>query len=144
MHICLTCIELFGFGTIGGFGRATRAIGRELARRGHRVTVIVPRRSPHTPDSFTVDGMQVHQYPTSQPWRATALFRSCRADVFHSQDTSLGTYLAMKAVPDRPHLITLRDPMNMRWRKVPRGRSAGRAASSPFPTTTSPARSGST
>ena len=117
MHICLTCIELFGFGTIGGFGRATRFIGRALAQRGHRVTVIVPRRAPHTPDSFTVDGMQVHQYPTSQPWRATTLFRACRPDVFHSQDTSLGTYLAMKAAPDRPHLITFRDPMNTQdWR----------------------------
>ena len=117
MHICLTSIELFGFGTIGGFGRATRSIGSELARRGHRVTVIVPRRSPDAPDSFAVDGMEVHQYPTSQPWRASALFRACRADVFHSQDTSLGTYLAMRAVPDRPHLITFRDPMSTRdWR----------------------------
>jgi len=34
VHICLVAVEIFGCGKYGGFGRATRIIGRELAKRG--------------------------------------------------------------------------------------------------------------
>ena len=61
MHICVICIEFFGDSVYGGFGRATRCIGTELAKRGLRVSVVVPRRSPERPDRYTLDGMTVHQ-----------------------------------------------------------------------------------
>ena len=44
MRICLLSTEIFAWGKYGGFGRATRTIGRELARRGLAVSAIVPRR----------------------------------------------------------------------------------------------------
>jgi len=44
MRICLISVEIFAWGKYGGFGRATRLIGRELARRGHKVSAVVPRR----------------------------------------------------------------------------------------------------
>ncbi len=48
---------------------------------------------------------------------AMDLFRQVDADVFHSQDPSLGTWLAMKAMPGRAHVVTFRDPMEAAdWR----------------------------
>jgi glycosyltransferase involved in cell wall biosynthesis len=110
LHVCLTCIELFGFGMYGGFGRATRTIGRELVRRGVQVTVVVPKRESDKNSPDVIDGMQIRRFDALKPWTALQIYRSCDADVYHSQDTWLGTYLAMKAVPDRPHVITFRDP----------------------------------
>ncbi len=42
MRVCLVCIEMFGLGTYGGFGRATRVIGRELVARDIDVCVVAP------------------------------------------------------------------------------------------------------
>ena len=44
MKICLICVEIFAWGKFGGFGRATRIIGRELVKKGFEVTAIVPLR----------------------------------------------------------------------------------------------------
>ena len=35
------------------------------------------------------------------------------ADVYHSCEVSLGTYLARRAMPDRRHMITFRDPRDL-------------------------------
>jgi glycosyltransferase involved in cell wall biosynthesis len=43
------------------------------------------------------------------PWRASALVRECNADIYHSQEPSFATYLARRAMPDRKHIVTLRD-----------------------------------
>lgn len=112
MHVCLTCIELFGDSIYGGFGRATRFIGRELVERGVQVSIVVPRRSPVYPDRYELDGMPVYQYRPDRPWQAVRVFRELDADVFHSQDTSLGTALARVAKPAAAHVVTFRDPMN--------------------------------
>ena len=117
MHVCFISIELFGLGVHGGFGRATRFVGREVARRGHKVTVVVPRRTPDTADVHELDGMVVRQFDASRPWRVLRLIREVGADVYHSQDTSLGTYLAMRAAPGSRHVVTFRDPMERAdWR----------------------------
>ena len=117
LHVCLTCIELFGDSVYGGFGRTTRFLGRELVRRGVRVSIVVPRRSPDFPDRYDLDGMTVHQYAPYRPWQAIRLFRRLAADVYHSQDTSLGTALAPVARPSAAHVVTFRDPMDRdEWR----------------------------
>ena len=118
LHVCLICIEFFGLGVFGGFGKATRIIGRELSKRGVKVTVIVPQRSSEQPDTFDLDGMTVLQFKPWVPWSAIKLYRSCKADIFHSQDPSLGTYLSMVARPDRKHLITFLDPMDKQDWKI--------------------------
>ena len=112
MHICLTCIEFFGDSIYGGFGRATRCLGAELARRGLRVSVVVPRRSPERPNRYEADGMTVVQVAPGRLDRAIRLLRNLRADVYHSQDTSILTALAQLAAPRAAHVITFRDPMN--------------------------------
>jgi len=106
LHICLLCMELFGFGSTGGFGRATRMIGRELAGRGHRVT-IVTRQSPLSQDrrtDFMLDGVRVRMYSPRHPFSSLAIYRDCNADVYHSQDASLATWLAMRAMPEARHI----------------------------------------
>src|SRR5262245_3968339 len=112
LHVCLTSIELFGDSIYGGFGRSTRLIGRELARRGARVSIVVPRRSPERPDRYVLDGTTVHQFRPERPWEALQVFRDLRADVYHSQDASLVTALARLAAPRAAHVVTFRDPMD--------------------------------
>jgi glycosyltransferase involved in cell wall biosynthesis len=113
MRICLICTEIFAWGKYGGFGRATRTIGRELAKRGVRVFAVVPRRGEQRPVE-ELDGITVLGFPSSNPLRALQLFRETDADIFHSSEPSLGTYLAQRSMPDRLHVITFRDPRDRR------------------------------
>ncbi|MDQ3136104.1 MAG: glycosyltransferase family 4 protein [Gemmatimonadota bacterium] len=109
MHVCLICVEIFAWGKYGGFGRSARMLGRELVKRGVRVTAVVPRRKGQAPVE-TLDGMTVLSFPPNRPWDAEALFRQADADIYHSQHPSYSTALALDAMPDRAHLITFRDP----------------------------------
>ena len=117
LHVCLICIEFFGDSIYGGFGRATRFIGRELAHRDVRVSVVVPRRSPDLPERYEVEGMTVYQYEAGKPWTGVRVLRELDADVYHSQDTSFTTFLARLARPSAAHVVTFRDPMDgLDWR----------------------------
>jgi glycosyltransferase involved in cell wall biosynthesis len=113
MRICLVSVEIFAWGKHGGFGRATRTIGRELARRGHEVCAVVPRRHGQQPVE-SLDGIRVLGFPPRFPFAARRLFRECGADVYHSCEPSLGTYLAWRAMPGRRHVATVRDPRDLR------------------------------
>ena len=116
MHICLISVEIFAWGKYGGFGRATRTIGSELAKRGVTVTAVVPRRSGQRPVE-ELDGIRVLSFRLSDLLKVTGLFRKVDADVYHSQEPSLGTYFAMRALPDRKHVVTFRDPRDAEdWR----------------------------
>lgn len=109
MKICLICVEVFAWGTFGGFGKLTRTLGRELVRRGHDVTVVVPRRKGQGRVE-TLDGMTVLGYPMSFPPSAVPLLRACDADVYHSIEPSLATAMAMAARPRARHIVTFVDP----------------------------------
>lgn len=108
MKVCLISGELFAWGKYGGFGRATRTIGGELVKRGIEVTAIVPRRGNQNRVEM-LDGMKVLSFPMWNMLDAFYHYRSCRADIYHSQEPSLGTWLAMKAAPHGKHVITFRD-----------------------------------
>jgi len=108
MRVCLTCVELFAWGKYGGFGRTTRMLGRELVKQGVEVFAVVPQRDGQQPIEI-LDGITVLAFPQFQPWKALQLYRQCNADIYHSQEASLGSYLAIRAAPDRKHLITFRD-----------------------------------
>lgn len=58
MRICLISVEIFAWGKYGGFGRATRLIGRELVKRGVEVYAVVPRRNEQRPVE-DLDGIRV-------------------------------------------------------------------------------------
>jgi glycosyltransferase involved in cell wall biosynthesis len=83
-------------------------LGRELVRRGVEVFAVVPLRDGQAPEE-DLDGITVLGFPQYEPWKSQELYRRCDADIYHSQEASLGSYLAMRAAPDRKHLITFRD-----------------------------------
>lgn len=109
MKICFICSEIFEWGKYGGFGRATRMLGRELAKRGHEVSAVVPLRGDQQPVEM-LDGITVLGFPPNRFWEAGRLCRQVDADIYHSQQPSLGTYLALQAMPHRKHIVTARDP----------------------------------
>ena len=109
MRICLLSVEIFAWGKYGGFGRATRTIGRELAERGHEVYAVVPRRPGQKPVE-SLDGMTVLSFPPRRSLAATELLRLADAHIYHSCEPSTATYLASRTMPDRVHVVTCRDP----------------------------------
>jgi glycosyltransferase involved in cell wall biosynthesis len=109
MKICLISVEIFAFGKNGGFGKATRLIGRELVRRGHEVFAVVPRRSGQKPVE-QLDGITVFGFPPMAPWTASKCLRLADADIYHSCEPSMATYFAAKAMPKAIHIVTIRDP----------------------------------
>jgi glycosyltransferase involved in cell wall biosynthesis len=112
MRVCLISVEIFAWGKHGGFGRATRVIGRELVKRGVEVFAVVPRR-PGQGRVETLDGITVLGFNRATPLRAAGLLRQCDADVYHSQEPSFATYLARRVMPARKHVVTLRDPREL-------------------------------
>lgn len=108
MKICFLVSEFFSWGKQGGYGSATRVLATELVRRGHAVTVITPARG-NQPQREVVDGVTVLSYPAHSIGIQYNLLRACDADVYHSQEPSLGTWLARRAAPDRAHVVTCRD-----------------------------------
>ena len=116
MKICLISVEIFAWGKHGGFGRATRIIGAELAKRGHQVFAVVPRRRGQK-DVEILDGITVLGFSPYFPWSAAKRIRQCDADIYHSCEPSLITYFAMRTMPDRKHMVTFRDPRDDRdWK----------------------------
>ena len=108
MHICLISVEIFAWGKYGGYGRATRMIGRELARRGIQVSAIVPRRKNQNEIEF-LDGIKVYGFDIRKPFEMLRIFRDCNADIFHSQEPSMATFIALKMHQNKKHVITFRD-----------------------------------
>jgi len=45
MRVCFICVEIFAWGKYGGFGRATRTFGRELAKKFPNVKFITVGKS---------------------------------------------------------------------------------------------------
>jgi len=108
MRICFICVEIFAWGKFGGFGRATRVIGRELVNRGLEVFAVVPRCADQKPVE-TLDGIIVYSYESNHFLDQTNLFRQINADIYHSEEPSFGTVLAQRTMPHKKHVITLRD-----------------------------------
>ena len=113
MHICLIASEILGLGIAGGFGFATRSLGRNLVARGVRVTVVMPVPRHMSTNGAVLDGITVRTYPRAQILRNDALFRDVGADIYHSQEPSISSYVAQRAVPQAIHVVTSRDPRDL-------------------------------
>ena len=99
MRVCLIATELFLWGKAGGYGRATRMIGRELVRRGVEVCAVVPTpRGQPAQASLDVDGIRVLSFTPEKAASSKALYAQCDADIYHSQEATLGSYFAMRAM----------------------------------------------
>jgi glycosyltransferase involved in cell wall biosynthesis len=116
VHVCLIAVEIFAWGKYGGFGRATRTIGRELVKRGITVSAVVPRRADQAPIS-NLDGIQVYGLTASDLLGGKHVYQRIKADIYHSQEPSLGTFMAARAQPLARHVVTFRDTRdNADWR----------------------------
>jgi glycosyltransferase involved in cell wall biosynthesis len=113
MKICLISVEIFAWGKYGGFGRATRLIGRELVKRGHEVYAIVPRRGEQK-EIEILDDITVFGFSPYRPWEAIRMIKKADADIYHSCEPSLATYFAVKHMPQRCHMVTFRDPRDLK------------------------------
>jgi glycosyltransferase involved in cell wall biosynthesis len=114
MKVCLVATEVLGWGVAGGYGFATRSLARGLAGRGVDVVVCVPQPRGTSESRLRLDGFDVLAYPRIDVAAGTSLLRGIDADVYHSQEPSLGTWLAQRAQPRRLHLVTSRDPRMLR------------------------------
>lgn len=112
MRICLIATEIFAWGKHGGFGRATRTIGRELVKRGHQVFAVVPRRGEQKRVE-QLDGMTVLGFSPVNPLSAASCLREADAEIYHSCEPSFPTWLAKRVMPERKHMVTFRDPRDL-------------------------------
>lgn len=125
MRVCFVVDEIFHWNRYGGFGSLTRTIGRELVKRGVEVLVVMPQSSSEQRRIENLDGMTIISVPSKRRYFAlnTAIhsgrfFRLCDADVFHSQEPTVGTYAAMRADPKKKHVITFQDPRDLNTTKM--------------------------
>ena len=110
LKVCLVSTEILGWGIAGGFGFATRSLGRELARSGIDVHAVVPRPRETDGPGVLLDNIRVHAYARGDLASCRRLLVACDADVYHTQEPNLGTWVAARALPDRLHVVTARDP----------------------------------
>ena len=108
-RICLISVEIFAWGKYGGFGKATRIIGRELVKRGYEVFAVVPRREDQKEEEI-LDGITVRSFLPREVLSAGSIYKKINADIYHSCEPSFGTWLAMRNVPRAIHIVTSRDP----------------------------------
>lgn len=109
MRVCFLVGEIFHWGGYGGFGALTRTIGKNLVKKGIEVYVLLLRDTIMKHRAIeTLDGMTIVSLPSR---KELSLYKACDADIYHSEDASSGSYFAMKAMPDRKHVITFQDPM---------------------------------
>lgn len=109
MKVCFVVSQIFAWGKYGGFGSLTRTIGSELAKRDIEVYAVVPRRKGQKPVE-ELEGITVLSFPPRYILASKKLYQSCDADIYHSEEPTIGTYIAMKAMPKRKHIITSQDP----------------------------------
>jgi glycosyltransferase involved in cell wall biosynthesis len=109
MKICFVVNEFFGWGKYGGFGSATRMIATGLAARGVEVDVVTPIRHGQTRIERG-DGLTIRGFRPSSMHDQIGAYRDSDADIYHSQDPSVGTLLCQRAMPERRHVVTCQDP----------------------------------
>lgn len=111
MKLCLISNQIAAWGKIGGFGTATRALGSGLARRGVEVSAVVVRRPEKGQGPIeTLDGITVYGPSHFNTLTSGRIFKQIDADIYQSQEPTIATYFAQRAMPDRAHVVTCRDP----------------------------------
>lgn len=113
---------------LGGVESHVRALGAELARRGHDVTVLTTRHDAALPATEEVDGVRVHRLKPLGVWLQTPIvpatkraLSGLRADVVHAHSPPpLSAYYAAKSAGRErlPFVITYHCDIELR---VPMG-----------------------
>ncbi|MFP3951179.1 MAG: glycosyltransferase family 4 protein [Candidatus Bathyarchaeia archaeon] len=120
MDVCFIATEFFGWGRYGGFGKCTRDIASGLAERGFKVSVVVPRARGQRPLE-DVNGVLVYSHHfVAYPFTGQ-MYRRCNADIYHSEDPSWGSLIALRSMREKTHLVTCQNPRSVEdWHEVNR------------------------
>ena len=120
MRICYPVSEIYEYGSYGGFGALTRAIAKGVSEKGHEVYVVAPRLSEKQKPVEMMDGFNVltHCKGVKNYLRSKYIYDMVDADVYHSQEPNIGTWLAMKIKPERKHIITFQDPRTLKEKRT--------------------------
>ena len=115
MRICFPVSEIFAYGFYGGFGSLTRSLAKGLSDKGHEVYVVTPRLSDKQKPVEVMDGFTVvsHSLGVRNYLRSKFFYDEIDADVYHSEEPNIGTWLAMKVKPYSKHIITFQDPRTL-------------------------------
>jgi glycosyltransferase involved in cell wall biosynthesis len=108
MRVCFLLSEIFSWGKYGGYGSITRHIAGGLAERGLDVHAIVPLRKGQKRLEL-LDGVRVHGISAWELF-SPAVYRRVDADIYHSQEASILSLMAMRAIPGSKHILTSIDP----------------------------------
>lgn len=115
MKVCLISNQIAAWGKIGGFGTATRGLGRSLVGSGVDVAAVVPRRERAGQKPIEhLDGMTVHGVSALDTLGSGRIFREIAADIYHSQEPTIASWHARRAAPHAAHVVTCRDPRSFR------------------------------
>jgi len=120
LRICFIVSEIFAFKRLGGYGKLVRMLGNCLARRDVEVFAIT-WRDPGQSAVEHIDGITVLSFPYNYRngsslshipsyLQAQPLYRIADADIYHSIEASVETYLAERMMPNRKHIIHFQDP----------------------------------
>ena len=91
-----------------------------LAGQGIEVHAIVPRGKDQRATE-SEEGVQIHSFPLSKYLGIGEIISNIDADIYHSQDPTPGTVIAMRAKPDSKHIMTCQNPKTKEdWKKVNR------------------------
>ncbi len=112
MKICFLVGEIFAWGKYGGFGALTRKIGSELAIRGVEVFAVVPLGDGQK-SVEKLDGITVFGYTGGDQGDLRKLLRNIDADVFHSEEPNIISYMAQQIHPNKKHIVTFQDPRGL-------------------------------
>ena len=106
--ICIISSQILGSTKIGGFGSMTYQLARQLMKYEWVVKLLVPRRKSD-PIQDQIEGIPIYYYSKSELF-SKALYKSLKADIFHSQNQTIASTMARWYCPDAKHVVTCRDP----------------------------------
>ncbi len=113
MKICIISSQILGFGKIGGFGSMTRKLATALAKSGHDVSVVVPRKG-HQKFIEYIDGITIYGLGFSDLFNIKNIYKQIDADIYHSQNPNILSFFATIFEPNKKHVITCRDPRDFK------------------------------
>lgn len=123
LKVCFLVSDIFHWGKYGGYGKLTRDLGHELAKRNVSVTVAIPK-SGNQRTFERLDGMKIIGYPKlPSKMQYLSYFLTYRllidSDIFHSTGESVYSYFAIKSRPEKKHVITFQDPRDQKdWEEI--------------------------
>ncbi len=113
IKICIISSQILNIDKIGGFGSMTKCLADTLASQGHDVSIVVPKKEGQR-SKQTVNGVTIYGVDLRDLLQSGSFFSEIDADIYHSQNPNFLTFLALRAQPQKKHVITCRDPRETR------------------------------